>query len=146
MTPPRLYVILDRSVAGGRDLDAILIAALHGGAEMIQLREKAWPSGLLFPLAQRLRARCRAAGVPFIVNDRVDLAVAVDAELRAELDALTERRLAARERALRGDLDGALALRVAGDGKRDGGGEDEGGDDAERRANHGWPPEAGWSS
>ena len=80
MNAPHLYVILDRSVAGGRDLDVILAAALDGGAEMIQLREKTWPSGTLFPLAQRLRARCRAAGVPFIVNDRVDLALAVDAD------------------------------------------------------------------
>jgi thiamine-phosphate pyrophosphorylase len=64
----------------GRDLDDILAAALDGGAEMIQLREKTWPSGTLYPIAQRLRARCRAAGVPFIINDRVDLAVAVDAD------------------------------------------------------------------
>ena len=77
---PRLYVILDRAVAGDRDLDAILAAALEGGAEMIQLREKTWPSGTLFPLAQRLRARCRTARVPFIVNDRVDVALAVDAD------------------------------------------------------------------
>jgi len=80
VTAPRLYVILDRSVAGGRDLDAILAGALDGGAEMIQLREKTWPSGTLFPVAQRLRARCRTAGVPFIVNDRVDLALAVEAD------------------------------------------------------------------
>jgi thiamine-phosphate pyrophosphorylase len=80
MKAPRLYVILDRSVAGARDLDPILAAVLAGGAEMIQLREKTWPSGTLFPVAQRLRARCRAAGVPFIVNDRVDLALAVDAD------------------------------------------------------------------
>ena len=80
MKAPALYVILDRSVAGGRDLDAILAAALDGGAEMIQLREKTWPSGTLFPFAQRLRARCRAASVPFIVNDRVDLALAVEAD------------------------------------------------------------------
>jgi thiamine-phosphate diphosphorylase len=77
---PRLYVVLDRTAAGARDLDEILAAALDGGAEMIQLREKTQPSGTLFPLAQRLRARCRAGGVPFIVNDRVDLAVAVDAD------------------------------------------------------------------
>jgi thiamine-phosphate pyrophosphorylase len=80
VTAPRLYVVLDRSAAGGRDLDEILAAALDGGAEMIQLREKTLPSGTLLPLAQRLRARCRAAGVPFIVNDRVDLAMAVDAD------------------------------------------------------------------
>lgn len=80
MTAPRLYLVLDRTAAGGRDLEDILVAALEGGAEMIQLREKTWPSGTLLPLAQRLLARCRAAGVPFIVNDRVDLAVAVDAD------------------------------------------------------------------
>ena len=77
---PRLYLVLDRTASGGRDLEEILIAALAGGAEMIQLREKTIPSGTLLPLAERLRARCRAAGVPFIVNDRVDLAVAADAD------------------------------------------------------------------
>jgi len=47
---------------------------------MIQLREKTLPSGTVLPLAERLCARCRAARVPFIVNDRVDLAVAVGAD------------------------------------------------------------------
>ena len=77
---PRLYVVLDRTAAGGRSLEDILVAALEGGAEMIQLREKTSPSGTLLPLAQRLLARCRAAGVPVLVNDRVDLAVVVDAD------------------------------------------------------------------
>ena len=80
MNAPRLYVVLDRTAAGGRDLDAILAAALAGGAEMVQLREKTELSGTLLPLAERLRARCRAARVPFIINDRVDLAVAVEAD------------------------------------------------------------------
>lgn len=80
MTPPRLYVVLDTTASAGRDLDEILAAAIAGGAEMIQLREKTEPSGTIFPIAQRLRARCRAAGVPFIVNDRVDLAMAVEAD------------------------------------------------------------------
>jgi thiamine-phosphate diphosphorylase len=77
---PFLYVILDRAASAGRDLETVLDAVLAGGAGMIQLREKTWPSGTVFPLAQRLRARCRAAGVPFIVNDRVDLALAVEAD------------------------------------------------------------------
>ena len=75
-----LYVVLDRTAAAGRELPAILEGALAGGARMIQLREKTLPSGTVFPLAQQLLARCRAAGVPFIVNDRVDLAVAVGAD------------------------------------------------------------------
>jgi thiamine-phosphate pyrophosphorylase len=77
---PSLYVILDRAAARGRDLEAILDGALGGGCRMIQLREKEWPSGRLLPLAERLRERCRRAGATFIVNDRVDLALAVGAD------------------------------------------------------------------
>ena len=80
MIAPRLYVVLDRTVSAGRDLEAVLAAALDGGADTIQLREKTWPSGTIFPLARRLRDRCAAASVPFIVNDRVDLALAVEAD------------------------------------------------------------------
>lgn len=77
---PTLYVILDRAVAGDRDLPWLLEAVIEGGCRMIQLREKEWPSGRLFPLAKRLAARCRQAGVTFILNDRVDLAIAVGAD------------------------------------------------------------------
>lgn len=77
---PTLYVILDRAVARGRDLGDLLEAILAGGCRMVQLREKEWPAGRLWPLAERLRERCREAGVTFIVNDRVDLAVALGAD------------------------------------------------------------------
>jgi thiamine-phosphate pyrophosphorylase len=77
---PTLYVILDRAIAWGRSLDDLLAAVIDGGCRMVQLREKEWPSGRVLPLAERLRARCRAAGTTFIVNDRVDLALAVEAD------------------------------------------------------------------
>jgi thiamine-phosphate pyrophosphorylase len=77
---PSLYVILDRAIARGRDLGALLEAVIAGGCRMVQLREKEWPSGRLWPLAERLRERCHKAGVTFIVNDRVDLAVALGAD------------------------------------------------------------------
>src|SRR5262245_15722247 len=77
---PSLYVILDRAAARGRDLVEILQSTIAGGCRMVQLREKEWPSGRLLPLAERLRARCRDAGVTFIVNDRVDLALALGAD------------------------------------------------------------------
>jgi thiamine-phosphate pyrophosphorylase len=80
MMDPTLYVILDRAAAAGRDLGDLLDAVIAGGARMIQLRDKSSPSGRLLPLAEQLRARCREAGVIFIVNDRVDLAVAVGAD------------------------------------------------------------------
>ena len=77
---PSLYVILDRGAARGRDLLDLLEAAVAGGCRMVQLREKDWPSGRLLPVAEGLRARCAEAGVTFIVNDRVDLALAVAAD------------------------------------------------------------------
>jgi len=77
---PRLYVILDRAAARGRDLLTILDATLAGGCRLVQLREKEWPSGRLLPMAERLRDRCRAAGATFIVNDRLDLALALGAD------------------------------------------------------------------
>jgi thiamine-phosphate pyrophosphorylase len=77
---PSLYVILDRAAAGGRDLVDILDATIAGGCRMVQLRDKEWPSGRVLPVAERLRARCRAEGVTFIVNDRIDLALALAAD------------------------------------------------------------------
>ena len=77
---PSLYVVLDRTAAHGRDLVDLLALALAGGSRMIQLRDKEWPSGRLLPLAERLRAACAAAGATFIVNDRIDLALAVGAD------------------------------------------------------------------
>ena len=80
MIDPTVYVILDRAASRGRDLEEILQGAIAGGCRMVQLRDKTWASGRLLPLAERLRERCRHAAVTFIVNDRVDLALAVDAD------------------------------------------------------------------
>ena len=77
---PSLYVVLDRAATRGRSLDDVLAAVIDGGCRMVQLREKEWPSGRLLPVAEQLRARTRRAGVTFIVNDRVDLAVALGAD------------------------------------------------------------------
>jgi thiamine-phosphate pyrophosphorylase len=77
---PHLYVVLDRAAAGGRSLDDLLAAVIDGGCRMVQLRDKDLPSGRLLPLAERLLARARSAGVTFVVNDRVDLAVAIGAD------------------------------------------------------------------
>jgi thiamine-phosphate pyrophosphorylase len=78
--PSPLYVILDRQASGGRRLDELLDAVLAGGCRLVQLREKIMPPAGLLPLAQALRRRCREAGALFIVNDRVDLALAVEAD------------------------------------------------------------------
>jgi thiamine-phosphate pyrophosphorylase len=77
---PTLYVVLDRAATRGRSLEDVLAAVIDGGCRMVQLRDKDTPSGRVLPLAERLLARARRAGVTFIVNDRVDLAVAVGAD------------------------------------------------------------------
>ena len=78
--PSPLYVILDGQASGGRRLDELLDAVLAGGCRIVQLREKTMPPAEIFPLARALRRRCREAGALFIVNDRVDLALAVEAD------------------------------------------------------------------
>jgi len=78
--PTPLYVILDRAAAGGRDLPPLLDAVLAGGCRMVQLRDKTLPLADLYPVARALRRRCREAGCLFIINDRVDLALALEAD------------------------------------------------------------------
>jgi thiamine-phosphate pyrophosphorylase len=78
--PSPLYVILDRSVARGRELLPLLEAVIAGGGRLVQLREKGWTPAELWPVARALRERCREAGVMFIVNDRADLALALEAD------------------------------------------------------------------
>ena len=75
-----LCVILDREAARERDLDQILDAVIAGGCRMVQLREKEWTTRRLLPLAERLRQRAQEAAVTFIVNDRLDLALAIGAD------------------------------------------------------------------
>ena len=78
--PTPLYVVLDRGPAGSRDLGQLLDAVLAGGCRVVQLREKTMPLSDLYPVARALQRRCKEAGCLFIVNDRVDLALAVDAD------------------------------------------------------------------
>jgi thiamine-phosphate pyrophosphorylase len=76
----RLYVATDRALAGGRDLCEIVAAALRGGATAVQLRDKDATARATLALGSRLRALTRAHGALFIVNDRADLALALDAD------------------------------------------------------------------
>lgn len=75
-----LYVILDRTASRGRDLREILDGVIAGGGRLVQFREKEWPSRRCLPLLEDLRRRAREAGLAFVVNDRLDLALAVEAD------------------------------------------------------------------
>jgi thiamine-phosphate pyrophosphorylase len=78
--PSPLYVILDAGAARGRDPASLLDAVLAGGCRLVQIREKDMPLAEILPLARALRQRCREAGAWFIVNDRADLALALEAD------------------------------------------------------------------
>ena len=75
-----LCVITDPGLAPGRNHVAIADAALAGGADMIQLRDKTGSLRDLLPQARAIQSLCRSRGALFIVNDRVDLALAAGAD------------------------------------------------------------------
>jgi thiamine-phosphate pyrophosphorylase len=78
--PRGLYVIIDPEVAGDRSEEEIARQAIDGGARLVQLRDKQREKGLQLPVAQRLREICARADVPLIINDHLDLALAVEAD------------------------------------------------------------------
>jgi thiamine-phosphate pyrophosphorylase len=76
----RLTVVTDPLAVGTRDLEAVIAQVLEAGATSVQLRDKQAGSGALLPLARRIRALCHRHRALFIVNDRVDLALAANAD------------------------------------------------------------------
>jgi len=78
--PARLCVIVTGALCRGRDPAEVARAAIRGGAEMIQLREKELSDADLRAQAGRLREVTAELGALLIVNDRVDIAAASDAD------------------------------------------------------------------
>ena len=79
----KLYLITDRRVVKSGDFISACEAALSAappGAVALQLREKDLPARELYELALRLRDICTRVGAPLIVNDRVDVAIAANAD------------------------------------------------------------------
>jgi len=75
-----LYVVTDRQLAGGRPLRLVVEAALRGGVRALQLREKDLSPRELYPLALEMRQLTQTYGARLLINDRVDVALAVDAD------------------------------------------------------------------
>ena len=75
-----LYVITDARLSRGRTHLDVVRAAIQGGATVVQYREKGATTRLMVEEARGLRELCRGAGVPLIINDRVDVALAVGAD------------------------------------------------------------------
>ena len=70
-----LYAVTDRAWTGRQTLMEQVEAALKGGVTCVQLREKELDSGLFLKEAVEMKALCERYGVPFIVNDNVEIAV-----------------------------------------------------------------------
>ncbi len=75
-----VYLVTDRPTARGRAILDIVQAAIRGGASVVQLREKYASTRDMVELGQALLQITRTAGVPLIVNDRIDVALAIGAE------------------------------------------------------------------
>lgn len=75
-----LYVITDRQQTGGRPLVEVVEAALRGGVRAVQLREKDLAPRELYPLAQAIRQLTWRYGARLLINDRLDVALAVQAD------------------------------------------------------------------
>jgi thiamine-phosphate pyrophosphorylase len=75
-----LYVIIDPEHCAGRDPLWVAERALAGGCALLQLRAKQLSDARRLALAHALAERCRAAQVPFWINDRADLALLAGAQ------------------------------------------------------------------
>ncbi len=75
----KLYLITDRTQTKGRDLLWLIEQALDAGVKAIQLREKDLAGRDLLSLAEKASQLCRNYGSSLFVNDRLDIALAVDA-------------------------------------------------------------------
>lgn len=76
----RLYAILDPEHAGGRTLPELAKLVAAGGATLVQLRDKKSDTRAMIETARAVRAALEPFGVPLLVNDRVDVALAAEAD------------------------------------------------------------------
>ena len=75
-----LYAVTDRSWLKGQTLCQQVEQAIRGGATFIQLREKNLAEELFLKEAEEIKGLCKKYRVPFVINDNVDIAIAMDAD------------------------------------------------------------------
>jgi thiamine-phosphate pyrophosphorylase len=76
----QLYVIADKKVCGKRTIEEVVCLAIDGGAQMIQYRDKESNDDDFLKIASKLKDICREKNIPFIINDRVDIALQINAD------------------------------------------------------------------
>ncbi len=75
-----LYAVTDRHWLDGRTLGEVVRESLEGGVSFLQLREKDLDDGRFYEEAVELQAMAKEYGVPFVINDNVDIALRMDAD------------------------------------------------------------------
>lgn len=116
-----LYLVTDRELMSSSTVEESVEQAIEGGCTVVQLREKGISSADFYETAVKVREVTRGCGVPLIVNDRVDIALAVNADGvhvgQSDLPANIVRRIIGPEKIVgvsAGSLDEALAAVEAG--------------------------------
>jgi thiamine-phosphate pyrophosphorylase len=99
-----IYLVTDRDILAGRDLIDAVRQAIKGGVTLVQLREKNISSRDFFELAAALKKAVNGYNVPLIINDRLDIALAMDADGlhigQDDLPLITARRLLGKDKIL----------------------------------------------
>jgi thiamine-phosphate pyrophosphorylase len=78
--PMETYLVTQADCSRGRSTVDVVRAALDGGVDVVQLREKHESARERYGVAREIRQLTADAGVPFVVNDRIDIAAATDAD------------------------------------------------------------------
>lgn len=76
----QLYLVTDRNCLQQQTLEQAVEQAILGGVTLVQLREKAIASKAFYERALRIKAICHHYNVPLLINDRVDIALAIEAD------------------------------------------------------------------
>ena len=75
-----LYLVTDRDILKGRDIFISVEEAINGGVTLVQLREKDISSLDFYNIALKMKLLTKKYGIPLIINDRLDIALAIDAD------------------------------------------------------------------
>jgi len=75
-----LYLVTDRELCLGRSVESVVMESIRGGVSCVQLREKFLTTRAFIDSARALKKRLSLLGIPLVVNDRVDVALAAEAD------------------------------------------------------------------
>jgi len=76
----KLHVVTDTDLQSSYTHEELAVLAIEGGADTIQFRQKSGSTREMIETARRMKGICSGSGIPFIVNDRLDIAIASEAD------------------------------------------------------------------